>query len=119
MNKAKVTIELTVSEGNRIKGWGESAEQEYILKHPQMKGDLRFICQRREVDAVLEQLTVSQSQPSFALDADVSLVDVGDELARSSTGVPLSQREKEELRNIIEPKQQQTQQDNPFKIKIG
>jgi len=119
MIKSKVTLELSITEGSRIRGWGEEAIQEYILKHPKLASDLRLRCKRRDIDQVLEELSVSSEVESFGLDTSVSLVDVGNELARSSTGIPLSEKEQEELKNMLEPKSSQTQQDSPFKIKIG
>lgn len=119
MIKSKVTLELSITEGSRVRGWGEEAIQEYILKHPQLAGDLRLRCKRRDIDQVLEELSVSAEVETFGLDTSVSLVDVGNELARSSTGVPLSEKEQEELQKMLEPKDKAVQQDSPFKIKIG
>lgn len=119
MIKSKVTLELSITEGSRVSGWGESAVQEYILRHPKLAGDIRLRCQRRDIDEVLEDLSVSAVSETFGANTEVTLVDVGNELARSSTGVPLSKKEQEELENMLEQKDPQTQQDNPFKIKIG
>lgn len=119
MIKSKVTLELSISEGSRVRGWGEEAIQEYILKHPKLAGDIRLRCKRKDIDTVLEELSVSSETETFGLDTSVSLVDVGNELARSSTGIPLSEREQKELKEMLEPKSSQNQPVDPFKIKLG
>lgn len=119
MNKSKVTLEFSVTEGNRVRGWGEDAIQEYILRHPKLVGDVRFRCKRKEVDQVLEEISVSAEKETFGLDANVTLVDVGNEMARSSTGIPLSEQEQKELSQMIDTKSSTSQQVSPFKIKMS
>ncbi len=119
MTKSTVTLELKVVESSRVKGWGEDATYEYHLRHDNLPNEqLRFRCRRRDLEDVLKDMGANLDK--FDDVSSVSMTDVGDELARSSTGMPLTEREQAELSSMLtREKPVQTQQTTGFKIKIG
>ena len=118
MSKSTVTLELKVVEGTRIRGWGEDATWEYLLRHEKLGGELKFRCMRKDLEEVLRDMGASLEK--FDDVTDVTLVDVGDELARASTGMPLSERDQKELQGLLSPdKPAAAQPKSGFKIRIG
>lgn len=118
MSKSTVTLELKVVEGSRIRGWGEEATYEYNLRHEKLQGELKFRCVRKDLEEVLKDMGANLEK--FGDVTDVSLVDVGDELARASTGMPLSERDQKELQGFLSPDKPAAAQPKPgFKIRIG
>ena len=118
MTKSTVTLELKVSEGTRVKGWGEEAVHEYNLRHEKLSGELKFRCKRKDLEEVLNDMGANLDK--FDDVSEVSLVDVGDELARASTGMPLSDRDQQELQSLLTPdKPAAGQSKSGFKIRIG
>ena len=117
MTKSTVTLELRVVEGTRIKGWGEDAVYEYNLRHEKLSSELKFRCKRKDLESILADMGANLDK--FDDVSEVSLADVGDELARASTGMPLSDRDQKELQDLIQPNTQANQRNTGFKIKIG
>lgn len=117
MTKSTVTLELKVSEGTRIRGFGEDATYEYNLRHEKMTGEIKFRCKRRDIDKVLEE--IGANVENFEFDDNITMADVGDELARASTGMPLSERDQKELTDLIEPSGPTDQRFKNYKIRIG
>lgn len=117
MTKSTITLELKVTEGTRIRGWGEDATYEYNIRHDRISGELKFRCKRKEIDKVLEELGANTE--NFHEEEDISMLDVGNELSRASTGIPLSQKEQEELGKLLDPKNPTAQPKRDFKIRIG
>lgn len=118
MTKSTVTLELRVVEGTRIKGWGEDAIYEYNLRHDKLTNELKFRCKRKDLEDILKDMGANLDKFDDA--SEVSMIDVGDELSRSSTGMPLSEREQSELSGMLSPsKPVKNQQNTSFKIKIG
>ena len=118
MTKSTVTLELKVREGTRIRGWGEEATYEYNLRHEKLQGELKFRCKRKDLEEILKDMGANTDK--FDDVAEVSLVDVGDELSRSSTGMPLSERDQKELQELLSPdKPAKNQSKSGFKIRIG
>ena len=117
MTKSTVTLELKVSEGTRIRGWGEDATYEYNLRHERMTGEIKFRCKRRDIDKVLEELGANTE--SFEFDDNITIVDVGDELSRASTGMPLSERDQKELSSLVDQSSPTDQPKSKYKIRIG
>lgn len=118
MSKSTVTLELKVVEGPRIRGWGEEATHEYHLRHEKLQGELKFRCMRKDLEEVLKDMGASMEK--FGDVSEVTLVDVGDELARSSTGMPLSERDQKELQGLLSPDKPVADQPKlGFKIRIG
>jgi len=117
MTKSTVTLELRVSEGTRVKGWGEDAYYEYNLRHEKLTGELKFRCKRRDLEDILEDMGANLDKFDDA--STVSMADVGDELSRASTGMPLSDREQKELESLLKPDSAAPQRNTSFKIKIG
>ena len=118
MSKSTVTLELKVVEGTRIRGWGEDATWEFLLRHEKLGGELKFRCMRKDLDEVLRDMVASLLK--FYNVTDVTLVDVDDELARASTGMPLSKRDQKELQGLLSPdKPAAAQPKSGFKIRIG
>lgn len=118
MTKSTVTLELTVHERERIRGYGDTATYEYALRHEKLGSELRFRCQRKDLESILKDMGADTDK--FDDVSDVTIADVGDELSRSSTGMPLSERDQEELRGFIDTKPKPRAQRKPgFKIRIG
>lgn len=117
MTKSTVTLELRVVEGTRIKGWGEDAVYEYNLRHEKLTSELKFRCKRKDLEDILQDMGANLDK--FDDVSEVSMADVGDELARNSTGMPLSEREQKELNAMISPNSTVDQRPKSFKIKIG
>lgn len=118
MTKSTVTLELKVVEGTRVKGWGEEAVHEYNLRHEKLTGELKFRCKRKDLEDILKDMGANLEK--FDDVSDVSMLDVGDELARASTGMPLSERDQEELQKLLSPdKPAATQPKSGYKIRIG
>lgn len=117
MTKSTVTLELKVVEGARVKGWGEEAVHEYNLRHEKLSGELKFRCKRKDLEEVLKDMGANLEK--FDDVSAVSMIDVGDELSRASTGMPLSDREQKELQDLLSPKDVQRQPESKFKIRIG
>lgn len=117
MTKTKVTLELTVSEGTRVRGWGDDAVYEYIVRHDKLTGEMRFRCNRKSLTKILDEMGASIELQDD--DGDVSLLDVGNELSRASTGIPLSEFDQQELQDMVSPKRSQNQVTTAFKIKLG
>lgn len=119
MSKSTVTLELKVTEGTRVKGWGEEAINEYLLRHEKLTGDLRFRCKRKDLEEVLKDMGASLDKFDDASEA--SLMDVGDELSRASTGMPLTERDQKELENLLSPSSEPVaaQPKSGYKIRIG
>jgi hypothetical protein len=118
MSKSTVTLELRVVEGTRIKGWGEDAIYEYNLRHDKLTNELKFRCKRKDLEDILKDMGANLDK--FDDVSTVSMADVGDELSRSSTGMPLSDREQKELTGMLsQDKPVKNQQNTGFRIKIG
>lgn len=118
MTKSTVTLELKVVEGTRIKGWSEEAVHEYNLRHEKLSGELKFRCKRKDLEEILKDMGANLEK--FDDVSDVSMLDVGDELARASTGMPLSERDQQELQSLLSPdKPAAAQQKSGYKIRIG
>lgn len=116
----KVVIELIVKETSyRVQGYGEEAVMEHSLSHPAMTGNLKFQCKRKDLDEVLKEFSEGLENKRREFEGDVSLVDVGNELARGSTGIPLSEKEQKELQGLLDSKTPVEQRDGAFKIKIS
>jgi len=116
----KVVLELTVKETSvRIRGYGEEAIMEHSLTHPLMQGSLKFQCKRKDLADVLKEFAEGLDSRKKDFEGDVSLVDVGNELARSSTGIPLSEKEQNELKTLLDGKSAVEQRDGAFRIKIS
>lgn len=117
MTKSTVTLELKVVEGTRIRGWGEEAIYEYNLRHDKLSGEMKFRCKRKDIEEVLKDLGANLDK--FDDVDEVSMADVGDELARASTGMPLSDRDQQELQDMLSPSEPSRQGISGFKIRIG
>lgn len=117
MTKSTVTLELTVHERERIRGYGEHATFEYALRHEKLSGELKFRCERKDVEAILKDMGANVEK--FDDVTQVTMAEVGDELSRSSTGMPLSDRDQEELRELISSPEPTAQRKSGFKIRIG
>lgn len=118
MTKSTVTLELKVVEGVRVKGWGEEAVHEYNLRHEKLSGELKFRCKRKDLEEILKDMGANLDK--FDDVSDVSLLDVGDELSRASTGMPLSERDQVELQSLLTPdKPAASQSKSGYKIRIG
>ena len=117
MTKSTVTLELKVSEGSRVRGWGEDAIYEFNLRHEKLTGELKFHCVRKNLEEILKDMGANLDR--FDDPSAVSMADVGDELARSSTGMPLTDREQAELENMLNQKRAPDKRPSSIRIKIG